>query len=1836
MCTQQAAEVRNQVNGQVHHARDGARARPKLIWEIYVGRGRVSEEAAKLGARIERFGFQEGWDFSKSSHRKALLRKLDDDEPDEVFLAPKCTLWSPMQNINIKNEQDAMELENMREVDHGTHLTFVKKIYWKQVRRGKHAHIEHPERSKAWKTKAWANLPGYKTTFDQCEYGATTINDNNEVEPIKKSTSIQTTKAAMARRMSKRCQGGHTHCKLEGSMPGGGNRCREAENYGQIMARHLAKAMLDDEEITDQIYAVDDAETGVLRQLATVHGSHAARVAHRLHRNLGHPRKEVLLKLLEGKQVSDQVKKAIEDLKCPHCQSYGIKKGTSPASIDRATTFNEVVQADVLWIDLPNKKRVAILSMVDECTRYMAARVINDEKGISLQKAVERAWIRFHGPMTKLKVDEATGWGSDQVAAWAETHDIEMKISPGQVHTRTSLVERRHQLLRRSIQIYMDENEEVGLDGVHNALVWVIPTLNAHTFVNGFTPTQLAMGRQPNMPGLLSDERTKPPQLGEAQRLRETLDGQARAQQACAKADVDVKLRRAFLRQYRGQETDLVAGERCLYWRETTDKFHTIKWKGPAVVVAVQRDPDTGNVDTYWLAHGTVLLRAGKQHVKRLLDADGRMHSPEEAMRAIRQRRVVRMVDLNVANKHSLDELDPECEEVDMDDDPQANQSDRQGGEAMRLHRRQSQPSGHVPVQQPPQQSSQQEALPPEADPGDQQIFNDDDDIFQDVPEEDPEFPLLTTTRLTTTPATTDTQPSQHQQATHTTPPTQEPPVPMEHLPPVPSDDEDEDVTEPPQVQSPFELNPDAELPTEFNQPTEESFEQRRRRFQQQETIWLRAQHPERHGESKRPLDTSEEQQHKKSRVDFMDFGFDSLVDETGNFPKDMLPPGWSFDPSTNNFVLGDTHDFWSVEEGFLVRNHVIARNSSWRPTANSMQNLPVKLSQLQPHKISVRDGTQMMLVDSVASAERQLGYDKVFGKTLFPLKKEVAQSMQMPYHNLEKKMRKAKNSELASDEAWVAVTRMIKKKKENNEADLRESKMSMEDRLTFMTAKKAELQSIFENGVWELETNPDAADATRTLKARFVLKWADDGKGGTKAKARLVLQGFADPDLLSGKLETSSPTLNRTSRQVLLAIGTLQGWEFLCADVVTAFLQGDRQMRTLWRRLPRDACECLHIPHGSLMRLLKPIYGQADAPLQWFRVAKRRLQECGYTPHPLDSCLYRRFNAEGKLCSMVGLHVDDLIISGNPNDETYVQAKKELQSKFNFKHWTHIDERGKLDFCGCSLMKTDYGYFLGQPEYFSKIKPITIDPKRKTSELATQKEISSLRGVLGALQWPSTQTNPALGATVSLLSGDITKATTETLKDANKALRFAKQNSDAGLQFHALGELSDMVLVAMSDASWGIRREGHSQGGYLVVLAPKEILQGEPTHYVILDWRSFRLPRVSRSSLNAESQACAAAMDSLEYLRTLIQGCANPNYELQNPGEWIIKETALVVDAKALYDSIRAEVPQLSGDKRAKIEIMIVKEKMVECHTVLKWVSSEVQYADGMTKPQARQLLIDRMRTHQFSLQADQDFTASKKKTVQQRLASARRFALTKPRNSLAYMVFASRIMPLEAHSSNMDPENKITFMMMMMMLSVAMLAISWSTWTFMSMSTRSWLKSSLVSRWNGFMVWFRGQLKPPMVAVEIQCDIWSTESIEELQYENYQNEEYIHEQRQKHNNTLDAFRAQTQVAQDAADMYKKQCEELEQENTSLRLEVEEESKAAQYERNMKEIESGNYTEVYCSRGYLARHSYYHTYDDCDWIQDRNPTTLSRCSTCFERWQTEMRETSPWELGLS
>ena len=63
-------------------------------------------------------------------------------------------------------------------------------------------------------------------------------------------------------------------------------------------------------------------------------------------------------------------------------------------------------------------------------------------------------------------------------------------------------------------------------------------------------------------------------------------------------------------------------------------------------------------------------------------------------------------------------------------------------------------------------------------------------------------------------------------------------------------------------------------------------------------------------------------------------------------------------------------------------------------------------------------------------------------------------------------------------------------------------------------------------------------------------------------------------------------------------------------------------------------------------MRLLKPIYGQASAPRQWFVAAGRRLISIGYKPHALDQCLF-----------------DDLLGGGDENHERYQEAKQTTES---------------------------------------------------------------------------------------------------------------------------------------------------------------------------------------------------------------------------------------------------------------------------------------------------------------------------------------------------------------------------------------------------------------------------------------------------------------------------------------------------------------------------------------------------------------------------------------------
>ena len=108
-----------------------------------------------------------------------------------------------------------------------------------------------------------------------------------------------------------------------------------------------------------------------------------------------------------------------------------------------------------------------------------------------------------------------------------------------------------------------------------------------------------------------------------------------------------------------------------------------------------------------------------------------------------------------------------------------------------------------------------------------------------------------------------------------------------------------------------------------------------------------------------------------------------------------------------------------------------------------------------------------------------------------------------------------------------------------------------------------------------------------------------------------------------------------------------------------------------------------------------------------------------------------------------------------------------------------------------------------------------------------TEKQRTMLRGIVGALQWPSTQSSPHVRAMTSMLAGQVSRATISTLREANKCLQYAKQNSDVGLRFQKLGKPEEMTFIVYSDAAFASRADLTSQGGHLVLMTHHSVTSG-------------------------------------------------------------------------------------------------------------------------------------------------------------------------------------------------------------------------------------------------------------------------------------------------------------------------------------------------------------------------------------------------------------------------
>ena len=431
-------------------------SRQKVIWEVFSGQGHLQDQ---LQHRPEQpvhaaFGLGNGWDFSIPSHRREFLAGLRDVQPDEVWLSPPCRLWSTLQEWNVSQLGRSYAEKLQKERDHNEEnlLRFTRRIYDIQLQSGRHAHIEHPWASRAWRTSAFSFMKGYEARLDQCAFGLA-VNIKGQDLPVRKSTRIRTTKLRLASGIARSCQCTVPHGHLIGG------RAKATENYNPCLSAEIARLMCQDDD--DEAYPVD--EDGVvemneskelLRKLRAKFDVVIIREITLLHHHLGHPSPQALADHLTRAGYDPEYISCARAFECAECLAQQLPKDVRIATIPKAKFMNHVVQVDTMHLRYNGKKK-KVFVMQDEYTRFEMDAVIRRETWKKESKLLEKHWVSIFGPPKVLRADMSGAHMSDQFKAWCEGHGVRLELIPKFAHHRLGMLEASHRLRRKQLRIFV-------------------------------------------------------------------------------------------------------------------------------------------------------------------------------------------------------------------------------------------------------------------------------------------------------------------------------------------------------------------------------------------------------------------------------------------------------------------------------------------------------------------------------------------------------------------------------------------------------------------------------------------------------------------------------------------------------------------------------------------------------------------------------------------------------------------------------------------------------------------------------------------------------------------------------------------------------------------------------------------------------------------------------------------------------------------------------------------------------------------------------------------------------------------------------------------------------------------------------------------------------------------------------------------------------------------------------------------------------------------------------------------------------------------------------------
>jgi hypothetical protein len=142
---------------------------------------------------------------------------------------------------------------------------------------------------------------------------------------------------------------------------------------------------------------------------------------------------------------------------------------------------------------------------------------------------------------------------------------------------------------------------------------------------------------------------------------------------------------------------------------------------------------------------------------------------------------------------------------------------------------------------------------------------------------------------------------------------------------------------------------------------------------------------------------------------------------------------------------------------------------------------------------------------------------------------------------------------------------------------------------------------------------------------------------------------------------EVYTPVARMESVRVLLALAAQEGWTVHHMDVKSAFLNGDLKEEVYVKQPPGFV---ILREEGKVLRLRKALYGLRQAPRAWNAKLDLTLKALDFKQSAHEHAIYRWGGGKHGEPLLVGVYVDDLVITGS-SEQAIDKFKKEMKGQF-------------------------------------------------------------------------------------------------------------------------------------------------------------------------------------------------------------------------------------------------------------------------------------------------------------------------------------------------------------------------------------------------------------------------------------------------------------------------------------------------------------------------------------------------------------------------------------------